>query len=84
VFEIKYDFPVVELLDSRRTSRELKSRFYISEPPLFENHFLGLHVHEKVLISTDHSLENELQNIEIDVAIQYYEVGRGDKWGITA
>lgn len=82
VFENKYDFPVVEIRGGIRSAGELKSRFYISEPPALEDHFVGLHVYVKTIIPNDHTLENQKQNTEIDVAIQYYDAGRDDQWGI--
>ena len=84
LFEIKYDFNVVFLDgEGNRATRKMRTRFYISEPPTFPNHFVGLHVHEKQIFPNDHSLENAMQNTEIDLAVKYYEAGRGDEWGIA-
>ena len=83
VFEIKYDFSVVSVsADGMRTTRKMRTRLYISEPPQFPTHFVGLHVHEKATFPEDHRLENDMQNREIDTAVRYYEAGRPSNWGI--
>lgn len=83
VFEILHNFNVIERgLDDERVSKKVKVRFYVSEPPAHPNAILGLHVHEKEIIPGDHSEENRLQNVEIDVAISYYELGRSTSWGL--
>lgn len=83
VFELIYDFNVIELdANGVRKSRKMKTRTYFSEPPEHPKHFVGLHMHEKILVPHDHGAENDLQNVEVDVAVRYYDLGRATKWGI--
>lgn len=84
VFEIVYETRVIRVDSAgNRYSERVQVRMYISEPPGYPSHFVGLHVHEKEIIPGDHKRENELQNIEIDVAVNYYELGRPSNWGIS-
>lgn len=84
VFEIKHDFVHVnvDLTTGSRTKEKVCVRLYISEPPTEPAHFVALHMHEKTKVPTDHGEENRLQNIEIDIAVRYYELGRPSNWGI--
>jgi hypothetical protein len=84
VFEIKHDFShvTVDPATGARTKEKIRVRLYISEPPGQPTHFLGLHMHEKALLPGDRVQENDLQNIEIDIAVRYYELGRPANWGI--
>ena len=83
VFEIVYKTRVIRKdEDEKRHSEKVQIRLYSSEPPAFPAHFVGLHIHEKTILPDDHRRENELQNIEIDVAVRYYDAGRPSNWGI--
>jgi hypothetical protein len=83
VFEIKYDFRAISLdAKNKRVGSKVKTRTYTSEPPEFADSFVGLHVHQKIEIPGDNAETNRLQNVEIDVAVRYYELGRPNNWGL--
>lgn len=55
-------------------------RMYHSEPSRVPDHFIGHHVHEKLLNVDD---INDEQNFEIRVAKRLYDLGESDNWGIV-
>jgi hypothetical protein len=84
VFEIKFDFDAIEIDSNQVRKRvKVKTRTYISEPPAHVDAFTGLHLHEKRIVKGNNHETNRLQNIEIDIAVRYYDMARARSWGLS-
>lgn len=83
IFEIKYDFnAIVRDLNGERAVQKARTRLYISEPMSEPDSFVGLHMHDKPDLPGDNPEMNRLQNIEIDIAIRYFDLGSSSRWNL--
>lgn len=81
LFEIRWPVPALEQLeDGTRVHRDVLVRFYHGEPAELDFTFVGVHLHEKVIVPGDDAATNRLQNIEIEVAISRYLDGVSTLW----
>ncbi|QTF71245.1 hypothetical protein [Arthrobacter woluwensis] len=66
--------------DGTERHHNIKVRMYHSEPTELPGHFIGHHGHEKDLDAED---INAAQDLEIAVALGWYQHGQASKWGIA-
>lgn len=81
-FELRWQGISVQEInhEGNLVDRRLIVRMYHSEPDEAPMHFIGHHIHEKV-ISGDASVWL-LQNEEIATAVGFYRSGISTKWGL--
>ncbi|WP_314147515.1 hypothetical protein [uncultured Leifsonia sp.] len=76
-FKVKVDEPDEK---GNAVFRAIPVRAYHGEPEDPQFTFVGLHVHEKVIVRDDKRATNDLQNVEIDKAIELYLTGVPTNW----
>jgi hypothetical protein len=83
MYEIRWQGITVrqKLNDGTIGGVEILVRMYHSEPSEAPEHFIGHHIHEKDV--SDPSEANRLQNDEIRVALNYFELGKPNLWDIS-
>lgn len=82
LYEIRWQgIAVTDHRDGHTTHGTALARMYHSEPPHLDDHFIGHHVHEKLLDVDD---INATQDEEIRIAKRFYDAGEPTGWGIAA
>ncbi len=80
LYEIRWqDIPVTDRDGDRIVHGTALVRMYHSEPTAVPDHFVGHHIHEKLIDVED---VNRKQNAEIRVALSFYRLGESTGWGI--
>lgn len=83
IFEIRFSNQVSRVDSKGRAGFDTaQSRSYHTEPAHIPDVFIGLHVHEKAIVKGDGRRTQELQDVEIDIAVQAFERGEPHNWGL--
>ena len=81
LYEIRWQgIAVTDYTDGQAVHRTALVRMYHSEPPQAAGHFVGHHIHEK-LVDVDDIYA--AQDDEIRVAKGFYDIGEPTNWGIA-
>lgn len=81
LYEIRWqDIPVTTRVGGDLVHSTALVRMYHSEPAEAPNHFIGHHIHEKLIDVSDINRE---QNAEIRVAKSFHDLGKSTNWGIA-
>lgn len=84
LFEIRWQFDVLSGRPIGDPVEEtIHIRLYHSEPGRHQTCFVGLHIHQKAIVLGDDLRTRDLQNIEIDRAIDRHDDGDPVDWGIV-
>lgn len=70
----------VDKVSGLKSSGEAHLRLYYVETG--QTWVVGVHIHEKIVISDDEAATRTLQNVEIDEAVSFAELRAEDCWGV--